>query len=241
MTDSEPKSTKRPEEVLVDAIYAEADRIQSEPAQPAPPTILKGAYRNFHEKWYGRESLGQHLEDRHRKESVSNMETEKHRYPAKRFIEHVQEYKECFTKINLDATYKSKSVPSNDSNDSNYTYFLADTKARVMQALVFLGKLKEATTVKQTISPDGDNHSSYERNAPTLVFENKTITEDWGWANVYKYDASVDNCSDALTLTTATPGGKRRTRRNKKKNKKTKKGKTTKKSKRKPRGSRRKR
>ena len=60
----------------------------------------------------------------------------------------------------------------------------------------------------------------------------------WGGLAVYKYDASGDECSDALVL----KGGKRRTRRNKKKKqKKTKKGKTTKKSKRKPRGSKRKR
>ena len=240
MTDSEPKSTKRPEEVLVDAIYAEADRIHSEPAPPAPPGLATATYRNFHEKWFGRPSLGKHREGVHHKESVSNMETEKLLYPAIRFIKHVED-KKCFTKINLDTTYKSKSDPS------NYTYFLADTKADKgrdqKDSLVFLGKLKETKMVRQTYSPDG--HSDVERDALTLVFENETITEDgilyWNDLAIYKYDDNESTCIGALTLTPATPGGKRRTRRNKKKSKKTKKGKTTKKSKRKPRGSKRKR
>ena len=96
-----------------------------------PPTILKGAYRNFHEKWYGRVSLGKHHEGYKHRKSVSDMETKKQLYPASRFIEHVKG-KKCFEKIDLDATYNSG--PSND------TYFLADTKddyGQGRKALVF--------------------------------------------------------------------------------------------------------
>ena len=261
MTDSEPTSTKRPEEVLVDAIYAEADGIHSEPAPPAPPGRYMQAYRYLHKMARGRESSGESYEGYKHRISVSAMETKKQHYPARRFIKHVEDKKKCFTKIDLEATYNSvPSNDSNDSNDSNYTYFLADPIAPPWaEALVFLGKLIRVTTVEQneenpdtgdsfTQTGDGKEGAYGKTPVPILVFENKRITKTQhkGWpdqavykydSSGYKYDSSGDMCSDALVL----KGGKRRTRRNKKKSKKTKKGKTTKKSKRKPRGSRRKR
>ena len=242
MNDSKPTSIKRPEEVLVDAIYTEAAGIYSEPAPPAPPDILTAAYRNSHKIFRGKKSSGEYYEGYEHGKSVSDTETKKQHYPAHKFLEHISANDKCFTEIDLEATYNSvPSNDSNDSNDSNYTYFLTDPIAPPRaEALVFLGKLTEVTTVEQneenpdtghsftqTYYGDGKEGAYGKTHVPRLVFENKSITKTQhkGWPDqaVYKYDASGgDKCSDALVL----KGGKRRTRRNKKKSKKTKKGKS---------------
>jgi hypothetical protein len=222
------------EDNLVDAIKSEAERNHSEPAPPAPSGRFIQAYRGIHKTFRGRESSGEYDEGYKHRKSVSDMETRKQLYPAKKFIEHVSANNTCFTKIDLEATYNSG--PSN--TNSNDTYFLADTKAYdSMEALVFLGRLTATKTVEQeAINPDNGlsfsqaTYKSYGKTqVPTLVFDNKTITkmqyEGWPDQAVYKYNASGDKCSDALVL----KGGKRRTRRNKKKSRKVKRKRTTRK------------
>jgi hypothetical protein len=232
-----------PEEKFVDAINSEAKRNHSKPASPAPPGALMRAYRGTHQTLLRRPSSGEYLEGRKHRSAVSDMETRKHHYPAHKFLKHVGANDKCFTKVELEDIYKSG--PS-----STDTYFLVDTKTYRphpplnstygnSEALVFLGRLTETKTVEQEdINPDTgyafsqatSEYESYGKTqVPTLVFEKGTITKQQytGWDSevVYKYNASGDNCSNALVL----KGGKRRTRRNKKKSRKVKRKRTTRK------------
>ena len=232
---SEPQP--RTEKGLVDAIKSETERNHSKPASPAPPGGLMRAYRGIHNTFRRSPTSGEYDEGSKYRRAVRDMGTKKQHYPAHKFLEHVRANDKCFTKVDLEAIHKSG--PS--SNDSTDTYFLADTKAYgSMEALVFLGKLIEVTTVEQNVVDpetgysftrlygDGKEGAYGKTQVPRLVFENddpitKSQQMGWGGLAVYKYDASGDKCSDALVL----KGGKRRTRRNKKKSRKVKRKRTT--------------
>ncbi len=235
LNSSEPQP--RTEKGLVDAIKSETERKHSTPASPATPGGLMRAYRGIHKTFRGRESSGEYDEGYKHRKSVSDMETKKQNYPAHKFIEHVGANNECFKKVDLEAIHKLGPSITNSTD----TYFLADTNAYgSMEALVFLGKLREVTTVEQNVVDpetgysftrlygDGKEGAYGKTQVPRLVFENddpitKSQQMGWGGLAVYKYDASGDKCSDALVL----KGGKRRTRRNKKKSRKVKRKRTT--------------